>query len=116
MIVLGGVLRHSELTVLGALAEDAMERLRADKLFTGSPAIHLDYGLSAGNFSESRSDQTLMKASREVIVVADHTKFGRVDTVHMADFERIQRIITDSEISTDDVTAMKNRGIVVEVV
>lgn len=116
VIVLGGVLRHSELTVLGALAEDAMEQLRAHKLFMGSPAIHLDYGLSAGNFAESRSDQTLMKASREVIVVADHTKFGRVDTVHMADFGRIQRVITDRGVPDEDVTAMKSRSVLVDVV
>jgi DeoR/GlpR family transcriptional regulator of sugar metabolism len=116
VIVLGGVLRQSELTLLGPLAEDALENLRADKLFMGSSAIHVDYGLSAENFAEARSDQTLMTAAREVIVVADHTKFGRVATVRVTPLERIRRIITGSAIAEVDIRALEEHGIAVELV
>jgi DeoR/GlpR family transcriptional regulator of sugar metabolism len=116
VIVVGGVLRHSELTVLGSLGEDAMENLRADKLFMGSSALHADYGLSAENFAESRSDQTLMNAAREVIVVADHTKFGRVATVRVAPLKRIRRIITGRELSSDHVHLLQEQGLTIELV
>jgi DeoR/GlpR family transcriptional regulator of sugar metabolism len=116
VIVLGGVLRHSELTILGSLGEDAMENLRADKLFMGSSAIHTDYGLSAENFAEARSDQTLMSASREIIVLADHTKFGRVATVRVAPLNRIRRIITGHEIAPDDAHLLQEQGLTVEIV
>jgi DeoR/GlpR family transcriptional regulator of sugar metabolism len=114
VIVLGGVLRHSELTVLGALAEDALENLRADKLFMGSSAIHVDYGLSAENFAEARSDQTLMASAREVIVVADHTKIGRVATVRVTPLKRIRRIITGTAIAEDDARILEEHDIVLE--
>jgi DeoR/GlpR family transcriptional regulator of sugar metabolism len=114
VIVLGGSLRHSELTVLGSLAEDAMENLRADKLFMGSSAIHVDYGLSAENLAEARSDQTLMAAAREVTVLADHTKFGRVATVRVSPLERIRRIITSSGLDEDDVAALEAHHILLE--
>jgi DeoR/GlpR family transcriptional regulator of sugar metabolism len=116
VIVLGGVLRHSELTILGSLGEDAMENLRADKLFMGTSALHADYGLSAENFAEARSDQTLMNASREVIVLADHTKFGRVATVRVAPLQRIRRIITGNELASDDVRLLQEQGLAVETV
>lgn len=116
VIVLGGVLRHSELTMLGSLGEDAMENLRADKLFMGSPAIHADYGLSAENFAEARSDQTLMGSAREVIVLADHTKFGRVATVRVSPLDRVRRVITGREISPDDLHLLKQHDVIVEVV
>lgn len=116
VIVLGGVLRHSELTVLGALAEDALENLRADKLFLGSSAIHVDYGLSAENFAEARSDQLLMRAAREVIVLADHTKFGRVATVRVSPLPRIRRIITDTGLPADAAEALREHDIVLECV
>jgi DeoR/GlpR family transcriptional regulator of sugar metabolism len=115
VIVLGGVLRHSELTVLGSLGEDAMENLRADKLFMGSPAIHADYGLSAENFAEARSDQTLMNAAREVVVLADHTKFGRVAMVRVTPLNRIRRIITGAEISPEDVRLLGEHNVVLEI-
>ncbi|MDQ3704592.1 MAG: DeoR/GlpR transcriptional regulator, partial [Chloroflexota bacterium] len=44
VIIMGGVLRQSELSMLGAIAEDTLSNLRADKLFMGSPAVHVDYG------------------------------------------------------------------------
>lgn len=114
VIVLGGVLRHSELTVLGSLGEEAMENLRADKLFMGSSAIHADYGLSAENFAESSSDQALMNSSREVIVLADHTKFGRVATVRVAPLKRIRRIITGIEMSDEDTQLLAEHDMVLE--
>ncbi len=114
VIVLGGVLRHSELTVLGSLGEDAMENLRADKLFMGSPAIHADYGLSAENFAEARSDQTLMNSAREIIVMADHTKFGRVAMVRVSPLDRIRRIITGVEMSPDDARLLKEHNVILE--
>jgi DeoR/GlpR family transcriptional regulator of sugar metabolism len=114
VIVPGGVLRHSELTVLGSLGEDAMENLRADRLFLGSSAIHADYGLSAENFAEARSDQILMGASREIIVLADHTKFGRVATVRVAPLTRIRRLITGHETPAETVRLLHEQGIAVE--
>jgi DeoR/GlpR family transcriptional regulator of sugar metabolism len=116
VIVLGGVLRHSELTVLGALAEDALENLRADKLFMGSSAIHVDYGLSAENFAEARSDQVLMRAAREICVLADHTKFGRVATVRVSPLDRIRRIITGTNLPADDARALREHGVILECV
>lgn len=110
VIVPGGVLRHSELTVLGSLGEDALTNLRADKLFLGSAAIHVDYGLSAENLAEARSDQILMESSHEIIVLADHTKFGRIATVRVAPIKRVRRIITGLELAPEDARLLREQG------
>jgi DeoR/GlpR family transcriptional regulator of sugar metabolism len=114
VIVLGGILRHSEMTTLGSLAENALENLRADKLFMGSRAIHHDYGFSAENLAESHSDQTLMNSAREVIVLADHTKFGKVAMVRVAPVDRISRIITDTDVPGDAARAFMDQGVFIE--
>lgn len=116
VIMPGGVLRHSELSTLGPLAEEAMEELRADKLFLGSSAIHTEYGLSAENFAEARSDQALMRAAREVIVVTDHTKFGRVATVRVTPLARIRRVITGIELPAETVRALAAQDVDAELV
>ena len=64
VIVIGGVLRHSELSLLGALAEDALDNLRVDKLFIGSSAIHVDHGLSADAPAEVQTYPALVAAAR----------------------------------------------------
>jgi DeoR/GlpR family transcriptional regulator of sugar metabolism len=110
VIVIGGTLRHSELTLLGSLGENALQNLRADRLFMGSPAIHLDYGLSVENLAEARSDQSLMESAREVTVLADHTKFGKVATVRVCPVSRIKRIITGHELDSDIALQIESHG------
>ena len=114
VIVLGGSLRHAELSLLGALAVDALENLRADKLFIGSPAIHVDYGLSADDMAEAQTDRALLASAREITVLADRTKFGRVATVRVAPMARVRRIVTDAQLPDDHLIALREQGIVVE--
>jgi DeoR/GlpR family transcriptional regulator of sugar metabolism len=111
VIMLGGVLRHSELSILGALTEDALKNLRADKLFLGTPAIHVDYGLSADDMTEVQSDRNIMAAAREITVLADHTKFGKIATMRQAPIERVRRLITDWQAPESDLTALRKQGV-----
>ncbi len=115
-VITGGVLRHSELSMLGALTEDALYNLRADKLFMGSPAIHADYGFSADDMLEVESDRNMMLSAEEIIVLADHTKFGKIAMMRVAPIERMRRIITDSGTSSAMVAALEEHGVDVEVV
>lgn len=115
VIILGGILRHLELSMLGALTEDALKNLRADKLFMGTPAINVDYGLSADDMTEVQSDRTIMASAREITVLADHTKFGKIATVRQAPMERIHRVVTDSGVGPAHVAALREKGVEVEV-
>ena len=115
VIILGGALRHLELSMLGALTEDALKNLRADKLFMGTPAINVDYGLSADDMTEVQSDRTIMASAREVTVLADHSKFGKIATVRQASIERIHRVVTDSGVGPAHVAALREKGVEVEV-
>lgn len=114
VLMVGGTLRHSELTLLGPLGEDALQNLRADKLFMGSSAIHLEYGISAENLAEARSDQTLIASAREVIVVADHTKFGRLAMVRVAPIKRLRRIVTGVDLADSIAHQLEEQGVIVD--
>lgn len=115
-VITGGVLRNSELSMLGVLTEDALHNLRADKLFMSSPAIHVDYGFSADDMTEVESDRNMMSSAQEITVLADHTKFGKIAMMRVAPIESARRIITSSSTSTAMVAALREQGIEVEVV
>jgi DeoR/GlpR family transcriptional regulator of sugar metabolism len=116
VILIGGVLRHSELSLLGALAEDALDNLRVDKLFIGSSAIDIDFGLSADDLAEAQIDRALMAAAREITVLADHTKLDRIRTIRVIPLERVSRLVTDRGISEDQREALERLGIALDVV
>ena len=110
VICLGGMLRPSELSFIGHITEQALAEVRADKVFIGTRAISLEHGLTNEYLPETLTDRAIMRAGGEVIVVADHTKFGRSATVMLAPLERIQTIVTDA-IHIDFLRALHERGI-----
>jgi DeoR family transcriptional regulator of aga operon len=111
----GGVMRHSELSLLGALAEDALGNLRVDKLFIGSSAIDTEYGLSADDPAEVQTDRALMAVASEIIVLADHTKFERKRTMRVVPIQRIAVLITDRDLPEVQRTALDEAGVDIEI-
>jgi len=107
----GGVLRHRSRSFIGPGAEASFQELRADKAFIAVGGISLDFGLSNTNIAEANVKQLMMKAAREVFVLADYTKIGVESLVKIAPLECVNTIITDVGISAHDRTELLNRGI-----
>jgi len=111
IICMGGMLRDSELSFIGHITEQALAEVRADKVIIGTRAISLEQGLTNDYLQETMTDRAILKAGLEVIVVADHTKFGRAATVLLAPLERIHTIVTDEKTSRDFISAVQGKGI-----
>jgi DeoR/GlpR family transcriptional regulator of sugar metabolism len=111
VIVLGGMLRGSELSFIGHITEQALAEVHAEKVFIGTRAISLDQGLTNDYLQETMTDRAILKAGREVIVVADHSKFGRVATALLAPIESVHIIVTDEGTQQDFLDAVQERGL-----
>jgi DeoR/GlpR family transcriptional regulator of sugar metabolism len=116
VVCLGGILRRSELSFIGHITEQALAEVRADKVFIGTRAIDVDEGLSNHYLPETLTDRAILKAGREIIVVADHTKFGRIAAARLAPIEAVQTIVSDAKIPAQVRTALETRGLRVIVV
>ena len=111
VICLGGMLRNSELSFIGHITELAMTELRADKILIGTRAISLEHGLTHDYLAETVTDRAVLKAGKEIIVLADHTKFGRASAVLLAPLEQVHTIVTDGQTSNEFIKAVRGRGI-----
>ena len=111
VICLGGMLRNSELSFIGHITELALAELRADKILIGTRAISLEFGLTNEYLPETLTDRAILKAGREIIVLADYTKFGHTATVLLAPLERIQTLVTDERTPSEFTESIKKRGI-----
>ena len=114
-IIVGGTLRHSEMSMLGVLTEDALRNLRADKLFMGTPAVDHEHGFSADDMTEVQSDRNIMAIAGEITVLADHTKFGRIATLRQAPISGVRRLVTDAGAPSAIVEAIGDQGVEVDV-
>ena len=111
VICLGGMLRESELSFIGHITEQALAEVRADKVLLGTRAISLEYGLTHEYLPETMTDRAILKAGQEIIVLADHTKFGRAATVRLAPLESIRTIVTDRQLPREVLEAIQECGL-----
>lgn len=111
VIVLGGMLRDSELSFIGHITEQALAEVRADKVVIGVRALSLEHGLTNDYLPETLTDRAILSVGREVILVADHTKFGAVAPAFLAPLKSIHILVTDEQTSEDFLTALREQGI-----
>jgi DeoR/GlpR family transcriptional regulator of sugar metabolism len=115
LVATGGVLRNESRALVGPGAEATLNDLRVDKAFIAGTGLSIDFGLSNTNIPEAGVKQAMLRAAREVILLADHTKIGTESLVKIAPLESIHRLITDTGISPHDRAALTQRGIEVTV-
>lgn len=95
IILIGGKLRKKSFALVGPLAESMLSNIRVDKLFLGVDGFDLAEGLTTPNLAEANMDRSMISIAKEVIVVADHSKFGRVFFSHVAPLSLIHTVVTD---------------------
>lgn len=111
IIQLGGVLRHSSLSVVGEYASDILGKCSFSKLFLGVDGIDMDFGITTTDMREATLNQKMMAAAQKTIVLADSSKFGRRGFAKIADIDAVDIIITDAGISPKMVSKIEDLGI-----
>ena len=113
VVVLGGWLHHNESYLLGHLTEQALQDLHADKIIQGIHGLDAEHGLTGTSLQAIQTDRSIMSHARELIIVADHSKFGRVGPVRMAPITTVSVVVTDGEAPADTVQALRAHGVTV---
>jgi DeoR/GlpR family transcriptional regulator of sugar metabolism len=95
LIMTGGTLLPSVYTLVGPETIDFFKRFRVNKLFLGCDAIDFEWGVSNRTLEETATKMAMIRAAREVIAVADSSKFNRQVFVHLCGISDIHTLITD---------------------
>lgn len=111
IIQLGGLLRHSSLSVVSKYAEMMLTNFSCSKLYLGVDGIDLDYGITTTNLMEANLNRTMIQTAQKTIVLADSSKFGRRGFSKICDMEEVDQIITDSHVSPSIIKKIEEMGI-----
>lgn len=111
VVVVGGFLRRSELSLIGHFAETAMRDVRVDMVIMGIRGIDPKYGLTSDHLQELMTDRAILALSDRVIIVADHTKFGHQSAGRTAPVTAATTIVTDTEAPAEIVRALRDLGL-----
>ena len=111
VILLGGILRTSSLSLIGPIGENSIKNFYCDKCFLGVDGIDSQSGIYTPNLEEAHLNRLMIEASKEVIIVTDSSKFKRKSFAHIAPITKVNLVVTDSKIPEDEFKNLQNAGI-----
>jgi DeoR family transcriptional regulator of aga operon len=111
VILTGGMLRKNSYSLVGPLAEESLRRLKADILFLGVDGFDTRSGVSTPNLLEAQLNRLMVSISTRVIPVCDSSKFGRSSLSSIVPISGIHGVITDRQISKNELRGLKKAGL-----
>ncbi len=106
----GGTLRGS-LELSGPLAEQSLRDLYVRTAFIGVDGLTVPHGLTTYDQVEAQTNRVIIAHTERVVVIADHTKIGRVMMALIAPCQAVHTLVTDEAASADELDALRERGI-----
>ncbi len=111
VLVTGGMLRLSAMSVVGDFGADVLRTTRINKGFLGARGLSLSRGLMDLNPDEVRIKQEMADACEQVYGIFDGTKWHRSALLAFVSVEELAGIITDSSAPTVEVEAWREAGV-----
>src|ERR1700761_8754595 len=99
--IVGGTLRVDSASIVGRSAEEMFDQFSADKVFLSGAGCDPDFGVSGANLDETMVNRAMLRIAREVILVADASKFSKRSMVRIAQFSEIDTVISDSGLRSE---------------
>jgi DeoR/GlpR family transcriptional regulator of sugar metabolism len=111
VLVTGGMLRLSAMSLVGDLGADVLRTTRINKGFLGARGLSLERGLMDLNPDEVRIKQEMADACEQVYGIFDGTKWHRSALLAFVAPEDLTGIVTDSSAPDEEVEAWREAGV-----
>ena len=99
--LLGGVLRPQNASMVGMLAEEALEKLWFDQLFLGVGAIAENGEVSSADDQEARLNGRMLGRAAQVVVLTDADKFGQRLTFQVGRLGAGVQVVSEARLGPD---------------
>jgi DeoR/GlpR family transcriptional regulator of sugar metabolism len=94
----------------GPICERMLHSISADVAILGIRGITAD-GISDTSALVVESIRAMIRCAHRVVIVADHTKFGREAMIHVADLAEIDQVISDRGLAPEQREWLDERGV-----
>lgn len=111
VIMLGGNLDRTSMSVTGSATLKALNRVRADVCILGVCSLHEEIGVTTGSFEEAELKRLMITNASEVIAVTTAEKIGTAASFVVTSINHISHIVTEASVSDESLTPYQNLGI-----
>ena len=110
VIIVGGTVRGESASISGRFTEEMFDQFSADKLFLSGAGCDLEFGVSGANLEETMVNRAMLRIAREIILVADASKFSRRCMSRIAPFSEIDTVISDKSLNEGIQAKLRSAG------
>ncbi len=111
VVVAGGSVRRTDGAVIGSAANSLIQQFKVDYAIVGASAIDAEGALLDFDYREVQAAQAIIANARNVILVADSTKFRRTAPVRIGHISQVQTFVTDAALPGGLQNICQSRGI-----
>lgn len=97
VVVIGGTLRPRNYETIGPTTRDNLSRLHLDFAILGTNGLDIGNGATSTAEDESAVGQCFAEVADNVVIAADHSKFGRNALYRMLNWPDIDFVVSDQE-------------------
>lgn len=105
-VILTGGVRTPSAALVGPVADRTIATMHVDQLFLGVHGMDDRVGYTTPNLAEAATDRALIASAREVIVLADSSKWGVVGLADIAPLSAAHTIVTDDQLPPEAVRVL----------
>lgn len=111
LYMVGGHVGGHLAATMGDSALSNIEEFHVDKAFIGVHSINFEAGLTSIATPQMQVKRAILKSAKEVYVLADSSKFGGGYVSVICPITDVHKIITDEEISEENIKKAREMGI-----
>jgi len=111
VIVLGGIVDYSNNCIEGPTVPKMLREFNPSKIILGAGGVTEEKGITNYEFLGSTYVSEIVHFCKEIIVVADHSKFGRNVLTNVMPFTGVRVFISDSGLSDRYILKFKKYSI-----
>lgn len=108
-VILTGGVRTPSAALVGPVADRSIAGMHVDQLFLGVHGMDARAGFTTPNLAEATTNRALVDCAREVIVLADSSKWGVVGLADIAPLSAATTVISDDALADEARPALADR-------
>ena len=111
VMVTGGILNQESYELMGDLAVQSLRNVHLDYVFHGASGIDLEFGFSLADEPDAVVARAFKEATKQIIMIADHTKIGQRTFARFCGLADIDLLITDDGLTNEQHNTLEENGV-----
>ena len=113
MVLIGGDYQNEAQVMVGPVAHHCLASFHVDKLFIGTDGFSEKLGFMGADHLRAETVRAMAEQARQVVVLTESAKFGRLSAVSLLPLEKVAMVITDDAIPPATEKHLKKHGLTV---